>query len=70
MKVNTALGLLTGLAAGFVLGVLYAPAPGEENRKKLKKAADDVLDKVKFSLDPEVEEEDLAEEEEEEAADE
>lgn len=57
MKANTFLGLVAGLAAGAVLGVLFAPEKGEENRKKVKKMAEDCLEKVKCAIDPDSEEE-------------
>ena len=38
--------MLTGMAAGAVLGLLFAPEAGEESRKKVKKAAKTCLDKV------------------------
>lgn len=47
MKASTFFALLTGVAAGITLGVLFAPDKGEENRKKLKKAVGDCLDKIK-----------------------
>lgn len=50
MKANSFFALLTGLAAGAVLGVLFAPDKGEESRKKVKKTAEDCLDKMKEKL--------------------
>lgn len=50
MKASSFFALLTGLAAGAVLGVLFAPDKGEENRKKVKKTAEDCLDKMKEKL--------------------
>lgn len=47
MRSKTLLALLTGLAAGAVLGVLFAPEKGEESRKKVKKAMEDCFDKAK-----------------------
>ncbi len=70
---------LAGLAAGFALGLLFAPAKGSKTRKKLKKklkgVAEELGDKYPenmgflkslFKAKPEEEEEDLEEEEEEE----
>ena len=47
MRSKTFLALLTGLAAGAVLGVLFAPDKGEVSRKKVKKAVEDCIDKAK-----------------------
>ncbi len=33
------IGVLAGVVGGVILGVLYAPKPGEETRKQLKDAA-------------------------------
>lgn len=44
MKANTFFALMTGLAAGAVLGVLFAPESGEKSREKLKKAVKSRLD--------------------------
>lgn len=38
---------IRGVAVGFILGVLYAPARGEETRRKLSKKASDIKDTVK-----------------------
>jgi gas vesicle protein len=46
MKTSSVFALLTGMAAGAVLGLLFAPEAGEESRKKVKKAAKTCLDKV------------------------
>lgn len=55
MKANSFFALLTGLAAGAILGVLYAPESGEKNREKIRKAANDCLSKVKAKWEEEVE---------------
>ena len=53
MKANSFFALLAGIAAGAVLGVLVAPAPGEESRRKVKDAAGKALDSVKKAILPE-----------------
>ncbi len=40
-------GLLTGAAVGYVAGVLFAPASGEETRSKLKNKVSEVEDDLK-----------------------
>ena len=50
MKSRTVIALLAGAAAGAVLGILLAPDKGEESRKKVKKTAEDCIDKVKEKL--------------------
>lgn len=57
MKANSFFALLTGLAAGAVLGLLFAPEAGEKSREKIKKAADDCLSKVKAKWEEELDEE-------------
>ena len=56
MKNNKAwLGFLGGIAAGALLGVLYAPDKGSKTRKKIKqkggKYADDAKDKAEEILE-------------------
>lgn len=51
MKANSFLALLAGVAAGVVLGLLIAPEKGEETRQKVKKTAEDCIDKVKEKID-------------------
>lgn len=53
MKANSFFALLTGLAAGAVMGVLMAPAKGEESRRRVKDAAGKALDSVKKAIIPE-----------------
>ena len=47
MKAETFFSFLAGAAAGAILGVLFAPAPGEETREKVKKAAAEGYDEAK-----------------------
>ena len=51
MKTNTFFALVTGLAAGAILGVLFAPDKGENTREQLRKNAEDGLDKRRGALD-------------------
>ena len=37
-------GFIFGLAAGALIGVLIAPAPGAETRKRIKEEADKIVD--------------------------
>ena len=41
------LGALAGLAAGALIGVLFAPDKGSESRNKIVKKGEDYLDSVK-----------------------
>jgi gas vesicle protein len=45
------LGLLAGLAAGALLGVLFAPDKGVETRRKISKKGKDLVDDVKHKYD-------------------
>ena len=49
------LGVLAGLAAGALLGILLAPDKGSETRKKLKENAGDYADELKKKLNKFVE---------------
>ena len=64
MKSSTFFALLTRMADGAVLGVLFAPEKGEESRKKVKKMAEDCLGKVKDKLSDLSTEAELAEDDE------
>ena len=50
------LGLLAGLAAGAILGILFAPDKGYETRKKIAKKGKDYADDLKVKLGDFVEE--------------
>lgn len=43
---NVLLGAIAGLAAGAVLGILFAPDKGTETRKKVSKKGKEVADNV------------------------
>ena len=43
-------GLITGAIIGFVLGILFAPAPGSETRKILGEKGKELLQKGKELL--------------------
>jgi gas vesicle protein len=48
MKANKiALGLLGGIAAGTVVGILFAPAKGSDTRKKIQRKSGDYADDLK-----------------------
>lgn len=44
-------GLLAGIAAGALLGVLFAPDKGVETRRKISKKSKDFVDDVKVKYD-------------------
>lgn len=43
-------GILVGIAAGAVLGILFAPDKGYETRKKLRQTTDDLVNNLKSKL--------------------
>jgi gas vesicle protein len=45
MKASTFFALMGGLAAGVVLGMMFAPDNGEENRKKFRSKVDEFREK-------------------------
>lgn len=49
--VEITLSFLLGTATGFILGVLFAPASGEETRKKIQDGAVKTGEKAKDSYD-------------------
>ena len=45
------LGVLAGVAAGAVLGILFAPDKGSKTRKKIVDSSEDVLDEIQGTID-------------------
>jgi gas vesicle protein len=45
------LGVLGGLAAGAIMGILFAPEKGKKTRKKIKNVSNDYKDELKDKLD-------------------
>ena len=47
---RVALGLLAGIAAGALLGVLFAPEKGSVTRSKIAKKSEDYVDDLKLKF--------------------
>ncbi len=45
------LGILAGVSAGALLGILFAPEKGIDTRKKISKIGDDYVDDLKSKFD-------------------
>lgn len=63
MRTNSFFALVTGLAAGAVIGALLAPEKGSETRAKLRKAVAGELEKFRAACESAQEAEEKAEEE-------
>ena len=50
-KGNVVLGLLAGLAAGAVLGILFAPEKGARTRRRIMEKSEDLADELKDKFD-------------------
>ena len=75
MKDNSIMTFIAGAALGAVLGVLFAPAKGEETRRKVRAATRDgrerlyaTLDELEKALDEQTDDEEYDAPEEDEAA--
>ena len=51
MKVQSVIGFIFGAAVGACVGILFAPAKGEETRQKLMEAASEGYDQAMEGLD-------------------
>lgn len=45
------LGVIGGLAAGALMGILFAPAKGTKTRKKIKRKSNEYVDGIKEKFD-------------------
>jgi gas vesicle protein len=45
------MGVAAGLAAGVILGVLFAPEKGAKSRKKLSRKGEDLVDAINEEID-------------------
>ncbi|UFH34613.1 YtxH domain-containing protein [Flavobacterium acetivorans] len=45
------LGVIGGLAAGALMGILFAPAKGTKTRKKIKRKSNEYADEIKEKFD-------------------
>ncbi len=45
-SLSFSIGILAGIVGGIIAGVLYAPKSGEESRKKVAEAIDNVREKI------------------------
>ena len=50
-KGNVLLGVLAGLAAGTVLGILFAPAKGSETRRRISDKGNEFSESLKKKFD-------------------
>ena len=50
-KGHVVLGLLAGLAAGAVLGILFAPEKGSRTRRRIMEKGEDVAEELKDKFD-------------------
>lgn len=50
---KTLLAFLMGAAAGITAGFLFAPAKGENTRKKIRNKANEITGELKENIDPE-----------------
>ena len=48
---NTLVAVLTGVAIGAGIGILFAPEKGSKTRKKIKEGFDDVKDDLHYKFD-------------------